>query len=132
MLKFVPQGWKGEISWAWSCSCGMDLLHLVLSQHLMAAGGGDRNRNCWFLMQKLRHWNGEFAGEALGLQARGAWTKGIAHLAAGAPTATAPPRNVTAQMYQLCVLRLLRFTGLAALPLCEQLEYLQQYWVDSP
>lgn len=35
----------------------------------------------------------------------------------------------------LCVhLRILRFTGLAALPLCKQLVlgYLQQFWVDSP
>lgn len=33
----------------------------------------------------------------------------------------------------LCVhLRLLRLVGLAALPLCKQLEYLQQFWLDSP
>lgn len=43
MLKFMPQGWKGEVSWAWSLSCwwlsGMDVVQLVLSQHLMEAGG---------------------------------------------------------------------------------------------
>lgn len=57
MLKFVPQGWKGEVSLVWSLSCWwlneMDVLQLLLSLHLMEAGGEERNGNhcfLWFLM----------------------------------------------------------------------------------
>lgn len=51
--------------------------------------------------------------------------------------ATAFPRNaqLSSDVPAMCVhLRLLRFIGLAALPLRKQqiLEYLQQFWVDCP
>lgn len=92
MLKFVSQDWKGEVSWAWSLSCswltGMDVLQLLPSLHLMEAGGEEKWKSLLSLVSNVEMMarDGDFAGEALGLQAQGAWTKGIAYLAAGAPS----------------------------------------------
>lgn len=57
-----------------------------------ASGGSRRRREKWKSLlslvsnAELMARDGDFAGEALGLQAQGAWTKGIAYLAAGAPS----------------------------------------------
>lgn len=62
--------------------------------------GSRRRREKWKLLVsdvEMMAWDEDFVAEALGLQAQGAWTKGIAHLAAGAPSHCFPS-NVTAQV----------------------------------
>lgn len=75
-----------------------------------SSDGSRRRRQKWKSLLSLvcnvgmMAWDGDFAGEALGLQAQGAGTKGIAHLAAGAPSHCFSQKcHSSAQMCQLCV-----------------------------
>lgn len=67
-------------------------------------------------------WDGDSAGEALGLQTQGAGSR------SSQPLLFPEMSQLSSDVPAVCVhLRLFRFIGLAALPLCKQLvlEYLQ-------
>lgn len=104
----VPQGWKGEVSWAWSLSLLVAQWDGCAAARAESASDGNRRRReKWKLLVsnvEMMAWDGDFVGEALGLQAQGAWTKGIAHLAAGAPSHCFSQKcHSSGEMHQLCV-----------------------------